>query len=72
MDKIDYIKKLEDLKQKNISKIDNFKSISNQIEINIESIQSEILKLETEVEFIKNIVSEVKNSFFELCVSIKI
>jgi hypothetical protein len=72
MDKIDYIKKLEDLKQKNISKIDNFKSISNQIEINIESIQSEILKLETEVEFIKNIVSGVKNSFFELCVSIKI
>ena len=72
MEDLDYKKKLEDLKQKNVSKIDNFKLIINQIEINIESIQSEILKLETEVEFIKNIVSGVKNSFFELCVSMKI
>ena len=72
MEKSEYIKKLQDLKQKNVSKIDNFKLIINQIQLNIESIQSEINKLETEIELIKNIESEIKNQFFELCVSLKI
>jgi hypothetical protein len=72
MDKLEYIKKLEDLKQKNISKIENFKSIHNQIKSNIESLESEIIKLETEIEFIKNIESEIKHQFFELCVLLKI
>ena len=72
MEDLDYKKKLEDLKQKNISKIENFKSIYNQIQTNIESIESEIIKLETEIEFIKNIESEIKHQFFELCVLLKI
>jgi len=72
MEDLDYKKKLEDLKQKNVSKIENFKSIYNQIQTNIESIESEIIKLETEIEFIKNIESEIKHQFFELCVSLKI
>lgn len=72
MEDLDYKKKLEDLKQKNISKIENFKSIYNQIQTNIDSIESEIIKLETEIEFIKNIESEIKHQFFELCVLLKI
>jgi len=72
MEDLDYKKKLEDLKQKNVSKIENFKSIYNQIQTNIESIESEIIKLETEIEFIKNIESEIKHQFFELCVFLKI
>lgn len=72
MEDLDYKKKLEDLKQKNVSKIENFKSIYNQIQSNIESIESEITKLETEIEFIKNIESQIKHQFFELCVSLKI
>ena len=72
MEDLDYKKKLEDLKQKNVSKIENFKSIYNQIQTNIESIESEIIKLEMEIEFIKNIESEIKHQFFELCVSLKI
>lgn len=72
MEDLDYKKKLEDLKQKNVSKIENFKSIYNQIQSNIESIESEIIKLETEIEFIKNIESQIKHQFFELCVSLKI
>ena len=72
MENLDYIKKLEDLKQKNISKIENFKSIYNQIQSNIDSLESEIIKLEMEIEFIKNIESEIKHQFFDLCVSLKI
>ena len=72
MEDLDYKKKLEDLKQKNISKIENFKSIYNQVQINIDSVESEIIKLETEIEFIKTIESEIKHQFFELCVSLKI
>jgi hypothetical protein len=72
MEKSEYIKKLEDLKEKNVSKIENFKLIIKQIESNIESIESEMIKLETEINFIKNIESEIKNQFFELCVSLKI
>lgn len=72
MEDLDYKKKLEDLKQKNISKIENFKSIYNQIQSNIESIENENKKIEEELEFIKNIESEIKHQFFELCVSLKI
>jgi len=72
MEDLDYKKKLEDLKQKNVLKIENFKSIYNQILTNIESIESEIIKLEKEIEFIKNIESEIKHQFFELCVLLKI
>ena len=72
MEDLEYIKKLEDLKQKNISKIENFKSIYNQIQSNIESIEIENKKIEEEIEFIKNIESEIKHQFFELCVSLKI
>jgi hypothetical protein len=72
MEDLDYVKKLEDLKQKNISKIENFKSIYNQIQSNIDSLESEIIKLEIEIEFIKNIESEIKHQFFDLCVSLKI
>ena len=72
MEKSEYVKKLEDLKEKNVSKIENFKLIIKQIESNIESIESEMIKLETEINFIKNIESEIKNQFFELCVSLKI
>jgi hypothetical protein len=72
MENLDYIKKLEDLKQKNISKIENFKSIYNHIQSNIDSLESEIIKLEIEIEFIKNIESEIKHQFFDLCVLLKI
>jgi len=72
MEDLDYKKKLEDLKQKNILKIENFRLIYNQIQTNIDSIESEIIKLETEIEFIKNIESKIKHQFFELCVSLKI
>lgn len=72
MEDLDYKKKLEDLKQKNISKIENFKSIYNQIQSNIESIENDNKKIEEELEFIKNIESEIKHQFFELCVSLKI
>ena len=72
MDNTEYIKKLEDLKQKNISKIENFKLVENQILSNIETLKIENKKLEIEEEFIKNILSNVKNAFFELCVSLKI
>ncbi len=72
MEDLDYKKKLEDLKQKNISKIENFKSIYNQIQSNIESIEIENKKIEEEIEFIKNIESEIKHQFFELCVLLKI
>lgn len=72
MEDLDYKKKLEDLKQKNVSKIENFKLIYNQIQSNIESIESENKKIEEELEFIKNIESQIKHQFFELCVSLKI
>ena len=50
MEDLDYKKKLEDLKQKNVSKIENFKSIYNQIQSNIVSqlllIYSEMYKVD--------------------------
>jgi len=72
MEDLDYKKKLEDLKQKNVLKIENFKLIYNQILTNIDSIEFEVIKLEKEIEFIKNIESEIKHQFFELCVLLKI
>jgi hypothetical protein len=72
MEDLDYKKKLEDLKNKNISKIENFKSIYNQIQSNIDLINIDILKIETEIEIIKKIESDIKHHFFELCVSLKI
>ena len=72
MENSEYIKKLEDLKEKNLSKIENFKLIINQFQSNIESIESEINKLEIEIGLTKNIESELKNQFFELCVLLKI
>ena len=72
MEDLDYKKKLEDLKQKNVSKIENFKLIYNQIQSNIESIEIDNKKIEEELEFIKNIESQIKHQFFELCVSLKI
>lgn len=69
---MEYIKKIEELKQKNVSKIENFKLVNRQIELNIESILKEVIKLEKEIEFIKNVDHEIKHHFFELCVSLKI
>ena len=39
MENTEYIKKLEELKKKNESKIENFKLINKQINLNIESLK---------------------------------
>lgn len=72
MENTEYIKKLEELKKKNESKIENFKLINKQINLNIESLKLDLNKLESELQFIKSIESTLKQHFFELCVSLKI
>jgi hypothetical protein len=72
MENTEYIKKLEELKKKNESKIDNFKLINKQINLNIESLKLDLQKYESDLQFIKSIESTLKQHFFELCVSLKI
>ena len=72
MENTEYIKKLEELKKKNESKIENFKLINKQINLNIESLKIDLQKYESELQFIKSIESTLRQQFFELCVSLKI
>ena len=72
MQNLEYIKKLEDLKQKNNTKVENLKLVNKKITTNIDTIESEITLLKIEIDTIKKLECEIRHLFFELCVTLKI
>jgi hypothetical protein len=69
---MDYVNKLEELKNRNIRKLENLKSINKEIMINEDDLKSRLYELKEELERLKIIETQIKNQFFNICVKLKI